>query len=203
MAGVGIEVIDEATPLLREFGKRLADFRPTLRVAGQYMFKETIRQFQTEGARSGDNWPPLKPATIKRRRKHSSAILQDTGRLRSSVISPAAKNAVYELTKSDLTIGTNLEYAAIHQWGGDIQRTVKPGSTILTRSRKTPTGWSFTSRRRMLRLTSGKRPGMGFKYVRWAGGKSYMIHIPQRKFLVVTQENLDKIAWMFHEGIGR
>lgn len=182
MAGVSVEVIDHVTPMLHKAIQSLADFKRPLEMAGQYMFKETIRQFETEGLRSGKKWDALQASTIRRRKKRSSAILQDTGRLRASVTS-RARASIYELGRDYLRIGTNLEYARIHQKGGTIQRVSKPGSTLFGFGKQR----GFMSRRNMLRATSGR--GRKFTYAKWAGGKAYSITIPPRPFLVVTDEN--------------
>lgn len=56
-------------------------------------------------------------------------ILQDTGRLRRSYVS-RSRNSIWTLTKYQLEMGSNLAYAAIHQFGGIIRRkaTDKAGS---------------------------------------------------------------------------
>jgi len=192
MPGVAITVIDHASEMLRRGTGGLKDFRRPLDLCGKYMFAETMRQFKTAGARSGNPWPPLSPQTIRGRRKKSRAILQDTGRLRDSV---TTRKGVYELTPKYLRMGSNLAYARIHQKGGTIHRISRAGSAILTRSRKTPSGLSFTSRKRMLRLTSGRMKQ--FRYVSWSGGKSFTIGIPARPFLVVTKQDEEQFVRIF------
>lgn len=51
-------------------------------------------------------------------------ILQDTGRLRRSYVS-RSMNSIWSLTKYQLEMGSNLAYAAIHQFGGTIRREAK------------------------------------------------------------------------------
>jgi len=57
-------------------------------------------------------WTPLKATTIKDRNKHgyNGPILQNTGKLKRSITRKVTTNYV--------TVGTNLEYAAIHNFGG-------------------------------------------------------------------------------------
>lgn len=54
-------------------------------------------------------WRPLAPATIRRRRGGSDKPLLDTGRLRNSI--------THEANSLSVLVGTNVEYAAFHQFG--------------------------------------------------------------------------------------
>lgn len=78
--------------------------------------------FQNQG-RPGKPWQPLHPDTLARRRKgkkksQSDQILIDTGRLRQSV----AVEDNYQVDSHSLSVGSNLIYARIHQFGGKIRR---------------------------------------------------------------------------------
>lgn len=187
MAGIEITVLDHVTPMLRSAITRLTNMRPPLSLAGHYMFKETIRQFETRGLRGGTPWKPLAPLTILLRRNHSDAPLQDTGRLRRSVTSVSAPGSVWELSDTTLRLGTNLEYAAIHQYGGV---TETGGSAILFKTKKR--GWGRAGDKATLRATSGKRM-RDFRYIKWKAGA----HIPARPFLVVTDANRAEIGQIF------
>lgn len=186
MAGVTAEirVVDNVSPMLRGAIRAMADRKPALRTAGAYMYRETVRQFQTEGARSGDNWPPLRRSTIRRRRKKSAAILQDTGRLRRSVVSRGGPDSIYDLSDTKLRIGTNLEYALIHQMGGTIDRVSRAGKVRIRRTRRGP------------RFAKSSFKGNA-RTVRYSGGKAFTIHIPARPFLVVTKGDEQQIGGIF------
>jgi phage gpG-like protein len=70
------------------------------------------RNFQAEGGLHNNNygpWKPLAQSTIKNRRKGSSTILQDTGRLRTSFS--------YKATAKGATLSNNVKYAKIHEEG--------------------------------------------------------------------------------------
>jgi len=183
MSDVSISVLDHVSPMLRGAVKALKDQKPALRTSGAYMYRAVIEQFRTEGARSGDNWPPLSKATIRGRRKKSRAILQDTGRLRRSVVSRGG-DSIYELTDTSLRIGTNVEYARIHQKGGTINRVSRAGSARLRNTRK---GSRFAKQ-----TFKGKT-----RTVAWAGGKAFEIHIPARPFLVATEKDKEEIGKIF------
>lgn len=117
-----VKVIDHATPYLKRYADELSDLRRPLTIAGEYMFKATVKNFQSQGRRIGYSWAPLKASTIRRRRKGSSVPLQDTRRLLRSVTARGGDN-VYQLTDSSLTMGSSLPQARIHNQGGTIRRT--------------------------------------------------------------------------------
>ena len=107
----------------REYQERLKQFREyklnkmlgALRDSSEplvksriWMYKDILEHFEKETGPEG-KWQPLKPSTIKRRRKGSARILQDTGRLRMSI-------SGYSDNKRAV-VGTNLMYARMHQEG--------------------------------------------------------------------------------------
>ncbi|HIB69706.1 MAG TPA: hypothetical protein EYO33_32670 [Phycisphaerales bacterium] len=96
-----LEVLEDFTPLLN----RLA-------VAAQGIW---TRKFRAEGP----GWAPLSEATLLRRKKEGEGaqILRDTGRLFQSLTDSASEGSVFKLDSTTLEIGTNLEYAAVHQDG--------------------------------------------------------------------------------------
>jgi len=119
MADVSISVIDTASPMLVALAAGVSDFRKPLNTAGLYLTgKSFMEQFRSEGEPS---WKPLQPETIARRRKGRGRgqpkILQDTGRLRRSYTSSVAPNSIHDLQHYKLTVGSNLVYAAFHQFG--------------------------------------------------------------------------------------
>lgn len=68
--------------------------------------------FATETSPDGDEWPALSEVTRKRRARagHDGAILQVSGRLAASI-------GVGSIGKSHVTVGTNVIYAAVQQFG--------------------------------------------------------------------------------------
>lgn len=70
------------------------------------------RKFQ----KSGPGWVPLSERTLKQRRAGSSKPLLDTGRLRASAVG-RGEGSLYAVDSQSLTVGTNLGYAATHQFG--------------------------------------------------------------------------------------
>lgn len=146
MAGSCIEVKTECVANLKGLLKFAKDFKPALKTCGLYMYKSVVRTF---GSGGHGMWKPLSPATIARRRKHSNMPLQDTGRLRRSVTGMGG-DSVYELTNTYLVIGTNVEYAAVHQYGHTFVRVPRAGSAVLKWKKKKSNGkqgWVFSSKK--------------------------------------------------------
>ncbi len=88
----------------------------------------TQDRFETETAPDGKKWPGLKPRTANRRigsgRRGYDHMLRVRSRLYSSIVSQSdATSAV---------VGTNLDYAAIHNLGGEIKKAERQ-STIYQR----------------------------------------------------------------------
>ena len=118
---------------------------------GQYLVAATVRRFETETGPSGAPWPPSARARGEERRTPTKRqaleagvaprrgqTLTDTGRLRQSI--------THVLDRDSVSVGTNVVYAAIHQFGGRTPpRTIRPkkkkalafqvgGRTVIRRS---------------------------------------------------------------------
>lgn len=96
-----LDSLDDMTPLLKRLGN-----------AAHEIWEEKFE-------REGPGWMPLEDATLDRRRKEGkdAKILRDTQKLFGSLTDSASEGSVYELNDESLVIGTNLEYAAVHQFG--------------------------------------------------------------------------------------
>ena len=122
MAGAGIVIdpsIEDArlqralARIVAAGSKGSAPAVSALRQIGSYMVAATIRRFELEGG-AGGRWTPS-----RRAREEGGQTLTDTGRLRSSI--------TYNVTGDGVEIGTNVAYAAIHQFGGRTPpRTIRP-----------------------------------------------------------------------------
>lgn len=100
---------------LLDLAKRSENLRPLMKnIAGVFAYS-TEENFKNEGR--PDKWTELSESTIKQRTKNKQwpgMILQVSGQLASSV------NTYYD--NDSAVIGSNLEYAAIHQLGGQAGR---------------------------------------------------------------------------------
>lgn len=120
--------------------RRAQSAEPAFRRFGVDMLRSTDRNFVMQGRRDAavGVWAPLSPTTIARRRKGSGAgsplILQDTGRLRGSI--------TFQASSRHLEVGTNVEYAGMHQQGGrwGTSKRVHRNAFVKAHTRKTKHG---------------------------------------------------------------
>lgn len=105
----------EVESRLLDLAQRSENLRPLMKnIAGVFAYS-TEENFKNEGR--PDKWTELSESTIKQRTKNKQwpgMILQVSGQLASSV------NTYYD--NDSAVIGSNLEYAAIHQIGGQAGR---------------------------------------------------------------------------------
>ena len=105
----------EVESKLLDLAQKSENLRPLMKnIAGIFAYS-TEENFKNEGR--PDKWTELSESTIKQRTKNKQwpgMILQISGQLASSV------NTYYD--NDSAVIGSNLEYAAIHQLGGQAGR---------------------------------------------------------------------------------
>lgn len=82
----------------------------------------------------GKKWEPLAPLTIKskirknakitsdKKKQKKFKILVDTGNLKNSLTVQGGQESIQETSGDEIVVGTNVEYAAIHNFGGSIQK---------------------------------------------------------------------------------
>lgn len=105
---------------LRRLTQATTDLTPALKRIGEHLVGSIKGdRFESETAPDGTPWAPLKPATLKRKQRQKRILktLQERGSLRRSII--------YQVSANQLQVGTNLEYAAIHQFGGTIPQAAR------------------------------------------------------------------------------
>jgi phage virion morphogenesis protein len=110
---------------LGEARAALADATPLMRRIAGILEAETEANFAAEGR---PYWTPLKAATRKARLKRNNGssvlkILQDSGRLAASISTNHGPDHAQ--------IGSNLVYAAIHQFGGTSAHATIPARPYL------------------------------------------------------------------------
>ncbi len=114
MSGALIEIVVDDRKILRELerlAKATGNLRPALKNIGDYLQRSTWERFDAQKDPSGKPWAPLHPVTLAR--KKGKKILVESSRLRDSV--------VYRADDDEVRVGTNVAYAAIHQFGGKIK----------------------------------------------------------------------------------
>ncbi len=138
--------------LLKRLAKKSSDLSPTMREIAGIMHDAVEENFEQEGR------PPWKPS--QRALREGGKTLQDTGRLAASITS--------RHSASSAEVGTNVEYAAIHQFGG-----------------KTPPRKIVPRRKKALFWPGAKHP---VKSAQHPGST-----IPARPFLSLTDEDKKEI----------
>ena len=124
MAGVRIEVESDDAALQASFRRLTAtldDLRPVMDRIGQSLVTSVIDRFKRERGPGGAPWKPSARAVRGKRGKGQT--LTDTGRLRASI--------TYRAGRDQVEVGANVAYAAIHQFGGQIERrAAQPGAGL-------------------------------------------------------------------------
>lgn len=149
--------------------------RPLMRAITRLFEAETEANFAAQGRPA---WLGLSPRTRKRRGADAK-ILQDTGRLAGSVST--------DYDQHHARVGTNVRYAAIHQFGGTIER---PAYSKQVRHRTDAKG-------NLLRTGMFKGKGLVFAknshkraVTRWFEVGAHSITIPARPYLPFGQDGV-------------
>lgn len=96
---------------------RVKNMKPAMRSITRIMLNEIDENFETEGRNANGLWEPWSDSWRKereRRHRGEGKILNLEGDLRRSF--------TREATNDTANVGTNKEYAAIHNFGGDIKK---------------------------------------------------------------------------------
>lgn len=114
-AGIRIEVDDkDAVADLRRLVARVTNPAPAFDEIGSYLVASVIRRFETESGPGGAPWKKSRRAA-----REGGQTLTDKGRLRNSL--------THNVLADGVEVGTNVVYAAIHQFGGRTPpRTIRP-----------------------------------------------------------------------------
>jgi phage gpG-like protein len=157
---------------LRGLGRAASDLAPVLSGIGDGIVADAQMRFRDSRDPYGQAWLALSKRTIAQRRKGSSKPLLDSGRLRDT-ITPRLVGA------DAVHVGTNVLYAAIHQFGGVIQH--HPQSRLV-RLRKRADG------RTVFAKNSHKRAITKFG----TNTTGWSVRIPARPYLATTERGLPR-----------
>jgi phage virion morphogenesis protein len=156
MAGVSIRIDGDTEALaeLKGIAARLDDATPMYDEIGGYLVVATQARFEAEKGPAGNPWPKSYRASA-----FGGKTLRDSGRLYQSF--------THNPSKTGVAVGTNVLYAAIHQFGGTI-------------TAKTPKGlnWQY-------RTAGGNKP-------KWARKQS--VTLPSRPFLGLDEDDEREIV---------
>lgn len=116
MAGTHIRIdvqSQAAAAALAQLQARGANPTELLHRLGEALLASTQSRFRSQTAPDGAAWAALSPAYLRSKRKQRNRILTLHGTLRASLR--------YQVSGQQLAVGTHMEYAAIHQFGGEIR----------------------------------------------------------------------------------
>jgi phage gpG-like protein len=144
--------------------------------------RSIVTNFQTGGRYGSDIWgggeTPWKPS--KRAIKQGGKTLRDKGLLLNSIQVIVERNGPGK--GFTIKLATNLPYAAIHQFGGQIHQAAR-SETFKRAKSKTGKFKKMTARQR---LAQGIQQGMS------VGAR--VINIPARPYLVLQQADIQSIG---------
>ena len=107
--------IEELQGKLERLSKALENKTPLLRRIANTLQNVTEESFDKQASPFGEKWKPNAPKTLQKKR--GNKILIQSGLLSQSF--------TQKVTGSSAQVGTNKEYAAIHQFGGKAGRGKK------------------------------------------------------------------------------
>lgn len=196
--------------ILAQLAASSADLTRPMRDVGEYLLRETMERFQNEKDPDGNKWKPLAPATIAA--KGNANILSQSGRLLRSIL--------YRPYRTGVEIGTNLEYAAIHQFGGTIKREAhdvtlrfrtNAKGDLLSQARDTrgrhlpfdapPTGPRMADRRRQLVVFAKDSHKNAVEMKAKVGAHEF--DMPSRPFLGINDTDRGEVAGILAEWFER
>ncbi|MEN9848742.1 MAG: hypothetical protein RL368_1482 [Pseudomonadota bacterium] len=115
MSGSSIDVIidDKAvSDYLKKLEEKIGNLHVSLADIGESLLLSHEDRWDKQVSPDGQAWLPLSALTQELKPKNKDKILVLNGYL---------KNLQYQVTDKKLTLGTDKEYAAIHQFGGTIE----------------------------------------------------------------------------------
>jgi phage virion morphogenesis protein len=133
----------------------------------------------------GQPWAPLKPSTIRARRKGkgggSTKILRDTGVLSNSITAQRTGPLTIEM-------GTTVPYAAAHQFGASINFSPR---SLRVRLRK----FKNSNGKNVYRFAKDKHKKA---ITRWGSSQGWKVNIPARPFLPLIAGNVASLpaSWV-------
>ena len=167
---------------------RTRNLYPVMDDIGNALMLSVAMRFESETDPSGQAWKVLAPSTIRKKNgsvmRGTEHILQSSRRLHNSITKKVSDNSVI--------VGTNLPYAAIHQFGGDVSRytqTVINSRLSLRRINRTERrkDGSVIARKGMM-LFAGDGDKRVVAMARRTVGEA-TIHIPARPYLGINEDD--------------
>jgi phage virion morphogenesis protein len=184
VGGIRISVTDETVrKTLDRIDRMAANPADIMADIAAHLVMSTQRHFETETGPSG-KWAPLSPRTANRRigrgRRGTANILRVSNRLYSSIVGDSSAK--------EATVGTNAIYAAIHQFGGTIDKAARSQDINLSTGK---------GRKRFVRASAKRKRSMTVQI------GAHSIAIPARPFLYLDDSDFRAIEAIAAEGFRR
>ena len=173
-----IEVQDQAVQAaLARLAATATDMSPAMRAIARALRNITEDAFAKQASPFGPAWAALQKSTLKGRRGGGAGakILQDSGQLAASI------TATSDAASATVTAGKR--YAAIHQFGGTIER---PAYSTKTRHRTDRKGNLLRQESNSNLLVFAKNRHKSV-LERWHEVNGFSINIPARPYLPVDR----------------
>lgn len=182
MTGITLDIELPTSEFRQALGRtitRLDQPRGFHKQVGEHVHGTTLERARREVSPEAVPWEKLRPSTKRHRiRKGKSplGILRMKGDLMNSIN--------YQLIADGVKISANGPYAAIHQFGGEIERAARTQSIF----RKRCKDGSFDARFRKRTLKTSVETTHAVA--------AHSIHIPARPYLGVSEEDRERIKDM-------
>lgn len=153
MATEGARVRVDDTEFRKLFDKAAADgvdMRALFEDIGAHVVMSTQRRFEAEAGPGAKKWAPFAKSTLRNMpaSRKPPKLLRDRNRLYSSIVSQAFGDKAL--------VGTNLAYAALHQFGGEVTQPART-QTVTFRMAKEGAGRKFDKDGNVIRYGSRLR----------------------------------------------
>lgn len=143
----------EVQTALAKLAQQIRNKDPVLNAIGGEVLKRVQMNFRNSQSPEGVPWAPLK--------KRAGKPLLDTTRLRNSI--------TYQVSGDSVNVGTNVIYAAIHQFGGNIDHAARSQQAYFKKN-KAGIGNKFVKKSRS-------------NFSQWVTIGAHSVTIPARPFL--------------------
>ncbi len=150
------------------------------------LLQSTQRRFELETAPDGQKWKALSPRTANaragkgRRKRGYGNILRRSNRLYSSLTAQSDNNSA--------VVGTNVVYAGIHQFGGEIQKAERQQTIHMA---------TIKGRNRFVRAGRKRKRSMDVTM------KAHQVIIPERPYLGINDADKAMILTAIEDGLRR
>lgn len=184
MTGVTVEYSSaQVLQALRSAVDILQNPQAMFRDMGEYMLIALDARFESQSAPDGTPWQPLSPSYQKRKRKNQNKILVLDGYLKNTLR--------YQVSDNELAVGSNRVYAAIHQFGGEIQIAARSQQAYFNHNSKSgEVGPRFVNKRRA-------------NFSQWVSLGPYTIKIPARPWLGTSPQDDDELLAIANKHLER